>query len=239
MVHLCEKYLPRSAAVTTVCDSIAQLYTERFGIVTQVMRNSGPWQDLVPTNVGAGSVRLVHSGAADHGRSLETMIDVTMRLDDRYTLDLYLVPVGDGGRFLEALKQRASGCERIRFHPPVAPSALPETLNSYDVGISWLPPTHANAQYALPNKFFDFVQARLAISVGPSVEMASLVNRYGLGVVSDGYSIESCVKSLSSLSATQISQAKSASDAASRELSFSADESVARSIVASALGQTP
>jgi len=235
MVHLCRKYLPRSAAVTTVCDSIAQLYKERFGVETQVMRNSGPWQNLSPTSVREETIRLVHSGAAVHGRSIETMIDVVRSLDDSYTLDLYLVPGGDGGKYLDSLKERASDCDRIVFRAPVAPAAIPLTLNEYDVGVFWIPPTHTNARFALPNKFFDYVQARLAIAVGPSVEMASLVEHHGLGAVSAGFEVEQCRASLLSLDRDAIIQSKRAADEASRELSFETDERRAQSIIESLL----
>jgi hypothetical protein len=235
MVYLCAKYLPRSAAVTTVCDSIARLYGERFGVETQVMRNSGPWRDLSPTPVSDDTIRLVHSGAAVHGRSIETMIDVVLSLNDDYTLDLYLVPGGDGGKYLDSLKKRASDCDRITFRAPVAPAAIPDTLNDYDVGVFWIPPTHTNARFALPNKFFDYVQARLAIAVGPSVEMASLVERHGLGAVSAGFEVEQCRESLLSLDREQIIQSKLAADAAARELSFETDERHAQGIIKSLL----
>jgi len=231
MVHLCGKYLPRSAVVTTVCDSIAQLYVERFGVNAQVMRNSGPWRDLAPTSVGEETIRLVHSGAAVHGRSIETMIDVVRTLDDSYTLDLFLVPGGDGGKYLASLKARAAGCERIQFRAPVAPAAIPATLNAFDVGVFWIPPTHTNARFALPNKFFDYVQARLAIAVGPSVEMASLVERHSLGAVSGGFDVDQCRESLMSLDRGKIMRSKRAADAASRELSFEADERRAQEII--------
>lgn len=231
MVHLCAKYLPRSAAVTTVGAEIAKLYQRRFGVNAKVMRNSSPWQDLSPGELIPGRIRLVHSGGAVHGRSLETMIGVVRRLDARYTLDLYLVPGGDGGRYLAELKRQASGCDRIRFRDPVRPDQLASTLNSYDVGVFWIPPTHTNARLTLPNKFFDYVQARLAVAVGPTIEMSTLVQEYGLGVVADGFTVDDCERSIHSLSPAALVNAKRASDAASRTLSFEADAEVARDIL--------
>src|SRR5690606_11071461 len=104
-----------------------------------------------------------------------TMIDAVRRLDERFTLDFYLVPARDRGRYLAQLRDRAKGCDRIRFRDPVPPGDLPTALNVYDVGVFWIPPTHTNARFTLPNQLFDYVQARLAIAVGPSVEMAQLV----------------------------------------------------------------
>ena len=54
---------------------------------------------------------------------------------------------------------------------------LPRMANDYDVGLYLLPPTNFNQRYALPNKFFEFIQGRLAIAIGPSPEMAKLVER--------------------------------------------------------------
>jgi glycosyltransferase involved in cell wall biosynthesis len=231
MRHLCATYLPRSGAVTAVCDSIARLYDEAFGVRTRVVRNAGPWRDLAPSAPEEGRIRLVHSGTAVHGRRIELMIDVVRRLDERYTLDLYLLPAGDGGAYLQQLKDRAAGDPRIRFNDPVPPQTLPDVLNRYDVGVFWIPPTHTNARYALPNKFFDFVQARLAVAVGPSVEMASLAERFGLGAVSAGFEVEDCIASMTELTPERIEAAKRASDAASHELSFETDGEVARQVL--------
>jgi hypothetical protein len=236
MTHLCATYLPRAAGVTAVCQSIAELYEEHFGVRTRVMRNSGPWRDL-PVREGVdGRIRLVHSGAAILGRRIELMFDVMRELDERYTLDLYLLPGGDGGAYLDQLKAQAAADSRIRFNDPVAPLELPDVLNGYDVGVFWIPPTHTNARFALPNKFFDFVQARLAIAVGPSIEMARLVEQYGLGEVSTGFEVAECRESILRLGPAEIAAAKRASDAAARDLSFETDAEVARGILRESLG---
>lgn len=236
MVHLCAKYLPRAAVVTTVADNIADLYRDSFGVQPVLMRNAGPWRDLAVTPLDGDRIRLVHSGMAVHGRRLELMIEAMRHLDQRYSLDLYLVAAGDGGAYLDTLKQSAAHDPRIVFQEPVAPARLPDVLNAYDVGVFWIPPTHTNARFALPNKFFDFVQARLAISIGPSIEMATLVDRYSLGTVSAGFEVEECVASLSTLDADAILAAKHASDAASHELSFEHEAAVARSFLTRVLG---
>jgi hypothetical protein len=202
-----------------------------------VVRNSNHWQPLEPSNVDPDRIRLVHSGAAIHGRSLETMIDTVVALDQRFTLDLYLVPANDGGAYERSLRARAAGNARVVFHAPVAPSQLPATLNAYDVGVFWIPPTHTNARLTLPNKFFDFVQARLAIAVGPTVEMQRLVDQHQLGVVAEGYSVEQCAASLATLTADDVRRFKAASSLAARDLSFETDADVIRTIVRSALAE--
>lgn len=231
MTHLCRAYLPRAAAVSTVCASIANLYSTTFGVSPAVVRNSSERQSLAPSPLRSSRIRLVHSGAAVHGRSLETMIDAMRLLDSTYTLDFYLVPGGDGGAYLRKLQSRAANDHRITFHAPVKPDALPETLNQYDVGVFWIPPTHTNARYTLPNKFFDYVQARLCVAVGPSVEMQRLVMKHRLGVVSEGFSAVQGAASLRALRPEDVEEHKRASDESSAELSFDVDRAVMRSIL--------
>lgn len=238
MVYLCRTYLPRAAAVTTVGEEIAALYDRDFGVRPRVMRNAAPFADLKPSPMAPGRIRLVHSGGAVHGRSLETMIDAMKLLDSRFTLDLYLVPAADGGRYLRSLRQRAQGDPRIVFHDPVPPAELPVTLNAYDVGVFWIPPVHTNARLTLPNKLFDYVQARLALAIGPTVEMERVVRDFDLGVVSDGFDAEGCAASLRALTADRIMTYKQASHASARRLSFENEESAAVTMLGDVLGDS-
>ena len=230
MEHLCQVYLPRSAAVTTVCEPLAERYRVEYGVDCEVVRNAGPWRDLTPSDPEPGRLRLVHSGAAIRGRNLEMIIEATLQVP-RCTLDLFLVPAADGGRYLRELEGLAGGEGRVTFHDPVAPDALPATLNRFDVGVFCMPPINLNAEYALPNKFFDFVQARLAHAVGPSPEMARLVRQYGLGVVSADFSTQAFVAALRELDDDAVKAGKEASHEHARVLSNDHDREVVRGIV--------
>src|SRR5690606_30675211 len=158
-----------------------------YGVRPQVMRNAAPWADLSPTPVDAPTVRLVHSGGAVPGRNLEAMLDVVERLGSGYSLDLYLVPGGDGGRYLRALRDRPAGAPWVTCHYPVTPGEQPAALHRYAVGVCWFPPFNTNAAHTLPNKFCDFVQARLAVAGGPGPEMARVVTEHRLGVVAEDF----------------------------------------------------
>jgi hypothetical protein len=221
--HLCRTYLPRAGAVSTVAPGIAELYRQRYGTDTRVVRNTRPFADLAPTQVPADRLRLVHSGAAVPGRFLEGTIAAVRALDERFSLDLYLVPGGDGGRYLRSLREAAGGDPRIAFRDPVPPAALPATLNAYDVGVFVMPPVHTNGRLTLPNKLFDYVQARLALVVSPSVEMERLVRGHGLGVVTRGYTAGDLADALRGLDREAVAGFKQASHEAARQLSSAED----------------
>jgi hypothetical protein len=236
MVHLCSTYLPQAALVTTVSRGIIQLYRKRFGVSPRLMTNAGPFQDLSPTPVQEQNIRCVHSGAAIEGRGLETMVDIfANRLPEHFTLDLFLVAGGDRGAHLSELKQIAAGSARIRFHEPVAPAELPRTLNEYDLGVFWIPPTHTNAKLTLPNKFFDYVQARLGIAIGPSGEMAAELNQFGFGVVARSFDAADLAGSIQRVTPAQIRTWKNAADQAAEQLGFDAQVKPIRNRLASIL----
>jgi hypothetical protein len=234
MDHVCRRYLPPSDAVTTVCDTLADLYRSGYGVPCEVVRNARPWVDLQPSRPVEGVIRLAHSGGAVPGRNIEALIDATKRLD-HVTLDLILVPANDGGKYLRTLHERASGTERIRFHDPVTPDELPAALNPYDVGVYCLPPANINMEFALPNKLFDFVQARLGIVVGPSPEMGRFVKEHDLGVVAAGFDVDSFTTALESLTPASVQAAKESAHAKAKELSSDSDSLVASTIVAGLL----
>ncbi|WP_249043191.1 glycosyltransferase [Georgenia thermotolerans] len=237
MDYLCRKYLPRCAAITTVSNGIAELYASRYGVKPQIMRNSPAFVDLTPSPAPATTIRLVHSGLAAPGRQIETIIDAMDLLGTGFTLDLFLMPGNDGGRFLDQLQNRAAVNPTITFHDPVPAHTLPQTLNDYDVGVYWIPPYSTNARLALPNKFFDFIQARLALAIAPSPEMTKIVEQHGLGVVSDGFDLDSCAKSLTGLTQERVAEYKAASDLVAHRFSFDADAQVASSILESLLAR--
>lgn len=231
MRHVCKKYLPRTHAITTVNGSIAQLYEEQFGVEVEVVRNAIALQPLTPSPMRHDRIRLVHSGAAVPGRSIETLIEATIAADDRFSLDLYLVKAGDGGKYWRKLRALARESKKIVFHEPVAPHALPATLNSYDVGVFVFRPSTTNHRLMLPNKFFDFVQARLAIIFSPAVETSALIKEHGLGLVTDDVTAESLVAALSQLTAESVAEFKNKAHASAAELSSLSDERVQREIV--------
>jgi hypothetical protein len=138
-------------------------------------------------------------------------------LDERFSLDFVLVS-RDGDGYVRRLRALAAGDERIRFLPPVAMGELTTFANAYDVGVYLLRADNFNRRFALPNKIFEFVQARLAVAVGPSPEMARLVREHGLGVVAQDERPESLAAALSALDAGAVWEYKQRSHAAAGQL---------------------
>lgn len=231
MTHVCKKYLPRTQAVTAVNGSIAKLYDNAFGTNARTVRNAAGYQELTPSPMVDGLIRLAHSGAAVPGRNLEGMIAAAISLGSGYTLDLYLVKARDGGKYWDKLREQAKGSPNVVFHDAVPPTELAATLNQYDVGVFSLPPQTTNHKLMLPNKFFDFVQARLAVVFSPSPETSALIGQYDLGAITEDFSPESLAKAIKNLSRDDVRRFKENSHKAAGLLSSAEDEATEREIL--------
>jgi hypothetical protein len=238
MTDQCRRYLPKMAAVTVVNDSIGRLYQEGFGILPRTVRNAGPFRELRPSEVRDGRIRLVHSGGAVPGRNIEALIEAVRQLDERFTLDLYLVPARDGGKYLDGIRALIGDESRITLHPPVGATELVDTLNQYDVGIFSLPPLTPNHRLMLPNKIFDFIQARLAVVFGSAVETDRLITENELGVIAPDATAQAMRDTLAPLTEQQVRVFKQNTDKAAKVLNSAEDSAVTRTVVTGLLAGT-
>lgn len=237
MEYLCKKYLPRTSAVTTVSSGLATLYREHYGPETGVVRSAPVFQDLAPQPVDPNTIRLVHSGIADDRRNLPALIEAVDRLGGRFTLDLYLVEVPGG--HLAALREMADANPLVTVHPPVPPASLPTVLNAYDLGVFLFPIKTLSQLHHLPNKFFDFVQARIGLVFAPAPETDAYIGEHGLGIITAGTTADALVDALQDLTADDVAAYKAAVDRAARSLSDEADTAYQHALISGLLGDTP
>jgi len=215
--YLCKKYLPNVNAMLTVCEGIAEEYHKQFKIKPSVITNAPPFQNLPPSKVDKNKIQIIHHGIAMPERNLELSIQLAKHLDSRFELTFMLI---DNNSYLQELKQLSKEYPNVNFIDPVPMPQIAETINHYDIGLFLLPPNNFNYELALPNKFFEFIQARLMIAIGPSPEMAKYTTKYDLGLVTRTFNPEEMAKELNSLTIEQIQQFKKNSNKCAYELSF-------------------
>lgn len=206
---LIRTFATKAKSVTTVGEGLAEKYEQNFGIRCGVVTNASPGMSLVPGAVER-PIRLVHSGVAQTGRQLELTMRAAARTTTDVSLDLYLMP-SDLAYLTELTALAAQLGDRVTVREPLGQASLVTRLNEYDLGVFVLPPTTTNNANALPNKFFDFVQARLGIIIGPSPEMARILGRYRLGITTDDFTEDALVAALDALDPVEIAAWKAAS----------------------------
>ena len=216
--HLCRTRIPQADAMITVGPEIADEYARTLGVRPSVVLNAPYYREAPRVPHDGDIIRMVHHGGASPPRRLEIMIDAMAKLDSRFRLDFMLIC--NNPRYLKSLQKRASSDSRIRFIPPVEPEKIVQVLSDYDVGLYSLPPYSFNARYALPNKFFDFIQARLCVAIGPSPEMKRIVEQYVCGVVVKDFTAEALAETLRALDRQKVESCRQAADVAAAALCY-------------------
>ena len=232
--YLCRTRIPHVDAMTTVGPTIAQEYAQEFGITPSIVQSAPRYHAILYQPRDEEVIRMVHVGSALPYRRLETMIEAMAQLDERFRLDFMLV-LGDSG-YLARLKKLASNDQRIAFVPPVAPDDIVERISAYDVGLCTYSPHSFSARYALPNKFFDSVQARLCIAIGPLPEMQRLVEQYDCGVVAADFTPMALARTLNNLDRQRVEACRRAAEIAAFDLCYERSAEVLQDTVLGLLG---
>ncbi len=203
VTYLLHTYTPAVDVATTVCVPIAERYKREFGFEPIPVFNAPQYKPRPARDIDPYHIRLIHHGSAIRDRHLEWMIQTLARLDQRFSLHFMLV---GNATYIQELRNMAERLTpgRVEFIDPVIPQEVIGKIEEYDIGFYLLAPSNYNNSVALPNKFFDFIIAGLAICVGPSPTMADLVRQYQLGCVSPNFEPEQVAAMLNGLSADQI-----------------------------------
>jgi glycosyltransferase involved in cell wall biosynthesis len=203
----------------TVNEMIAQKYAQEYGFHPITILNAPKLENGItfrPTD--SKHVRLIHHGVASPDRRLDLMIKTIAQTESRYSLHLMLVETIPG--YLSKMRKLAQQIapSKVIFSPPVNPREIVKRIAEFDIGFYLLPYASFNNKAALPNKFFDFIAAGLAVCVGPSPEMARLTQQFGFGIVADSFDPGEAAKLLNNLSTEQIDEMKKKALRASTQL---------------------
>jgi hypothetical protein len=222
----CAKYIPQVDAMTTIGEGIAREYEKHYQVKPVIITNAPAFHDIKPNPTHPDKIRLVHQGIANPSRKLELMFDMMEHLDARFTLDLMLMePIHRSNIiYFKKLKDLAKQNMRIQFVPPVATDKIISTLNQYDIGIVLIPPINFNYQNTLPNKFFECIQARIALAIGPIPDMKKITEKYKVGVIAEDFNPVSLAQKINSLTAENIDHFKQNTAGAALELNADKNE---------------
>ncbi len=179
--------IPRSDAVITVGEGIAEELRNRYGVGAVVLRNLpkeiGPVEPVpIRELTGCPPSRLLvlYQGGFLPGLGIERAIDAMTFLPDAH-----LVLIG-AGPLRESMERRAAASparERISFLHAVPFKDLPPYTAACDVGLFLGESAGLNLQLALPNKLFEYIAAGIPVVATGWPEIRRVVQEYGVGVL--------------------------------------------------------
>jgi hypothetical protein len=211
ITYFLKKYSPKIDASITVATAISKRYKEEYGFNSEVILNAPERENLPERILNINKICLVHHGGAIRDRKLENLIETLKLCDERFNLHLILLK--NDLYYLKKLKKLAEKLApgRVIFHDPVSPEKIVKRISEYDIGLCLISPTNFNYLISLPNKFFDYMMAGLAICIGPSPSMAEIIFKYDIGCVAPSFDPCDVAETLNRITIHDLLRMKSAS----------------------------
>lgn len=220
-----DEYFARADQVITVSQGIADRLNaeQKMKRPAKVVRNTPLYQPL-PFRPVRDMITILYHGIIDPVRNLEPAIEAAARWNSKARLVLRGPCPSDYRRHLQALIA-ARGLEgRVVIEPPVAYTDMVARANEADVGYFVYAGGSAQREHVLPNKFFEYVMAGLALCVSDLPEMAHLLQRYDLGVAVRGLDAQTIAAAVDGLTPPRIEAFKRASLAAAHDLNWEREQ---------------
>ena len=178
------KIMPKLQYCYTVSESIAKTYQKQYGTKMKVVRNV-PYRknELSSDDIEKERTKeILYQGSLNIGRGLEHLIDSMQYLEGS---KLRIVGDGDITKQLKERIIKRGVTEKVELMGRIPFEKLPPITSKADLGIALEENIGLNYYYALPNKLFDYIQARVPVLVSPFPEMQKIVNQYEIGTVYD------------------------------------------------------
>ncbi|WP_170126806.1 glycosyltransferase [Helicobacter anseris] len=212
---ICERYLPQVDFAITVGEGIAKKYLETFQLKCEIFYSLPPYFDISPSPIEQ-KIKIVYHGFLSPDRNSHMLLDIAQELDQRF--HIYILGLSNQANFLQSLQQKAPS--NVSFLPPVAMQDIIPFTQQFDLGILTLTPNNFNNANAMPNKFFEYIQARLGIITTPLPSLSSFISKYHIGKMSQDFSKESLVHTINTLDTKEIKNFKISAHYASQTLNL-------------------
>ncbi len=180
-----EYILPKIKYAYTVCESIAEVYRNKYGTPFRVVRNL-PLKNKkaeVPKekklNFESRKI-ILYQGALNLGRGLGCAIEAMQHIDDA---QLVLAGEGDLTIKLKELATQLQVNDKVTFLGRIPLEEMKYITTQADLGLSIEEDLGLNYRYTLPNKLFDYIQQEIPVLVSNLPEMKRIVDQYQIGLI--------------------------------------------------------
>ena len=200
---------------STVSPEIANRYIDNLGINSVLSIENLPVKLEILPRTSNEKIEVVYHGNCDRSRGVYLAVDAIGSISSKYQLNLMLT-----GNTREIMKIKAyvlkkSYAGKIRFIDPVPVKDIVSTISSFDIGLAVFDTRkNESLELALPNKFFEYIQARLGVLIGSSKSMIEISREYNLGIEIEDFTVDALATSLSELGRNEVNMLKLGADSA-------------------------
>jgi glycosyltransferase involved in cell wall biosynthesis len=213
-----------SAVTSCVSQGIADRLHQLYGLREKplLIRNM-PQYEAHPHRPTGERIEVLYHGVVNVGRGLEACIDSVAL----WRPEFHLTIRGPGpAAYLAALASRIASAGlggRVVLAPPVPMIDLVREAARFDIGLFALPGHSQQNVHVLPNKFFEYTMAGLALCVSDLPEMTALLRQYDLGRLIPEVTPQAIAAAINGFDRAGIDACKQRALAAARILNWEAE----------------
>ncbi|MCE3039746.1 glycosyltransferase [Helicobacter anatolicus] len=196
---ICKNYLPYVDFAITISEGIAKKYQQDFYLDCKIFYSLPPYHNLSPTQIN-NKIQIIYHGFLSPDRNSDFLLEIASQLKEDFHINI--LGLSNQKDYLQSLKDKAP--KNVSFIPPVPMQELINFTNVFDIGILTLSPNTFNNANAMPNKFFEYIQARLALISTPLPSLAPLIKKYNIGMCAKDFQAKSLAETLNTLTKKQI-----------------------------------
>jgi len=180
--------------VYTVNESIAAIYSKKYKVPVQVVRNL-PFRPSEKSNkirredVGLPvdkKIFLFQGAGINVDRGAEEAIEAIAENENAALLFI------GGGDVFKQLKEKVRSLkieDKVFFIPKQPMEILYQYTSLADFGLTLDKDTNLNYRFSLPNKLFDYIQAGLPVLASDLPEVRKIVEHYNIGKITPSTSV--------------------------------------------------
>ena len=222
-------FIPKLDSAITVCQSIADYYKEKYHIDFKAVRNMPLYKfdnsEKEKLNFGDKKI-IIYQGAINVGRGLEWTIEAM-----KYVENAVLLIIGNGD-IEEKLKQQVSDLQldnKVFFLGKIVPEKLPAYTVNANIGLCLLENRGLSYYYSLPNRVFDYIQAKVPVLATDFPEISNIVNTYHTGITINNYEPQFLAKKINEMLENKIDN--KVFEKAAKELCWENEEKILIEII--------
>ena len=205
--HLCRHYLPFVDTALSVSEGLCERYKKDFRIPCTLFYSLPPFFDYTPKPTDKHHIKSLYHGFISPDRSSMELLDLAkLLLNSPYTL--YVMALSNQKGFLESFRIQATTLPSIKMIEPVSLEMIIPTSSSYDIGLIPFKPTTFNLAHCMPNKLFEYLQARLALLCTPLDDISNFIKAHQCGTLTQGFESADIATTLLRLSPQDIDTQK-------------------------------
>ncbi len=216
-----KRLIAKPHKVITVSDSIAHWMEETYSITKPDVIKNLPKCKTIPFQ-NTSKNYILYQGVLNNGRGLKSAIESMNFLPNN--LEFWIAGKGPYENEVQKIIKENHLEDRVKLLGRIPPEELIEITQNARLGLSLEEDLGLSYRFSLPNKLFDYIQAKIPVVSTYLPEIQKIVSQYKIGEIIDSHKAEDVAQAIKKVLENDKSFYKQGLEAASKALTWESQE---------------